>query len=338
MGAYTPIHTFLGQHDQIVIVIVNFKAARQTIACVDSLRRNCAGDVKIIVYDNGSGQQEQSHLARELSADPLVLLMFGVRNLGFARAHNRVFCELFQTPAEFVLLLNPDTVVRSDVTAQMLSSAQASGSDMVAAKVFEWGGDRIQSLGIALYKCGLAANRRDPAAPLLGPTGGCALYRLQMLQEICVSQGEVFDEDFFCYAEDTDLAFRARCLGFTTSYVDSTLIWHEGAASSGGRESAFVLFHGIRNSLLILFKCWPTGLLFRYSGWIMIMLAVVLIRHWRPRELKVVVASYIGAIRLLPKALSKRRALPRCEQAWSLVSSDFYDRTELRAALNALFP
>jgi GT2 family glycosyltransferase len=84
---------------------------------------------------------------------------------------------------------------------------------------------------------------------LLGPTGGCALLRRRLLEDLRAMHGAWFDEQFFCYAEDTDLVIRARWLGYRAAYAADAIVQHEGSLSSGGPDNDFVLYHGIRNSL-----------------------------------------------------------------------------------------
>jgi GT2 family glycosyltransferase len=84
---------------------------------------------------------------------------------------------------------------------------------------------------------------------LLGPSGNCALYTANLLRQVYSASGEYFDEQFFCYAEDTDLAWRAVLLGYQAAYAADARVYHKVSIASGGPGSDFVLYHGIRNSL-----------------------------------------------------------------------------------------
>lgn len=84
---------------------------------------------------------------------------------------------------------------------------------------------------------------------MLGPSGNCALYTANLLRQVYSASGEYFDEQFFCYAEDTDLAWRAVLLGYQAAYAADARVYHKVSIASGGPGSDFVLYHGIRNSL-----------------------------------------------------------------------------------------
>jgi len=60
---------------------------------------------------------------------------------------------------------------------------------------------------------------------VIGATGAAALYRRTMVEDISVGS-EFFDEDFFAYREDADLAWRAQLMGWSCLYVPEAVAWH----------------------------------------------------------------------------------------------------------------
>jgi GT2 family glycosyltransferase len=265
-----------------------------------------------------------------------IRLRFNERNTGFAGATDEALRALLaETDIERVLLLNNDAIA----TAAMASWMQQARGDMCAARVMNRSDPtQVDSLGIVMYRSGLASNRLSPDEPLFGPTGGCAIYSRRLLQALLDRHGYIFDERFFCYAEDTDVAFRALLLGFKPSYNDNTVALHSGQASSGGKFNDFVLYHGIRNSLWVLVKCMPTLLLLRWLPWISIMYLAVVVLHVRQGRFSTVFRLYRDASIGLRRMLRSRRSIltPPVAATSAImlrIERSFYAGGRLRSAL-----
>lgn len=335
---------FIGTDVDTVVIVLNYNTAADTIACLESLLNHTDDSIKIILMDNGSADTDVAALSRFVIYQSNIQLICNDRNLGFAKAHNDIFDVLLKTTRiRYFILLNSDTIIGTDVVTSMRNTVVRTRADMVAARMWIYNTRKVESLGISYYKSGLGSNRKSEQEPLLGPTGGCALYTRTLLETLREVHGEIFDEDFFCYAEDTDLALRARRLGFATAFCGDTEVWHKVGRSSGGARNNFVLYHGIRNSLLALIKNWPIQLILRYAGWIVLMLIGVLVRHWRWNELRVVMRLYWDVLIMLPKMLPKRRRIQASRQISirefkMLLSSRFYDHDVLCSSLKAILP
>lgn len=165
----------------------------------------------------------------------------------------------------------------------------------------------VDSRGIVFYGCGLAANRMDASLPLLGPCGGAGLYDARLLRDVRATFGEIFDATFFCYAEDTDLALRARALGYRANYVDSARVLHKGSMTSGGADSDTVMYFGLRNSFLTLIQAMPSGFFLRYFHKIILLLACIVLKYARQRRLNLLWRVLRDVVRALPRAFAKRR-------------------------------
>jgi GT2 family glycosyltransferase len=138
---------------------------------------------------------------------------------------------------------------------------------------------------------------------VFGPCAGAALYRRELFAEI-----GLFDEDFFAYLEDVDLAWRARWRGWQAVFVPGALVYH--AHSATGREgSPFKVRLLSKNKILLLVKNYPMPYLLLYLPWItayeLLSLGYAVLHY---RELSAL-RGRLAALRLLPRALAKRRAL-----------------------------
>ena len=326
----------------LAVLVVNFRRAVDTIECLDSLLHIKEPRFDIFLVDNGSGREDAALLSEYAAHYPYPMTFFAdSQNRGFTGAHNRLFADILQKKSyEYLLLLNNDTVVEPDFLTQMLAQIDRSQRvEMVAARMMKYN-DRncIDNLGITFYKCGLASNRKSVKDPLLGPCGGCALYTTNLLQQVYQATGEYFDDRFFCYAEDTDLAWRAVLLGYRVAYAKDAVVYHKGSIASGGPNSDFVLYHGIRNSLFVLVKDIPTRLLLRNIGWMILLHGAIFLRYSIKGRLSIILKIYRDFIHKFPIMRQKRRhfkgqVVINPAIIKQIISSSFYEQGYTLAAL-----
>ena len=330
---------------RLAVLIVNYQRAADTLECLSSLLCITEPKFEIFLVDNGSKADDVTRLQNYVSCYPHRIIFTAFpSNLGFTGAHNKLFEELIPSGRyNYFLLLNNDTVVEPDFLARMLARIDSTHRlEMVAARMMKYENRTcVDNLGITFYKCGLASNRKSLDEPLLGPCGGCALYSTDLLRQIYQATGEYFDEKFFCYAEDTDLAWRAIWLGYRAAWADDALVYHKGSVSSGGPNSDFVLYHGIRNSLFVLVKNIPICLLLKNSGWIVILHSAIILRYIIKHKTKVIFFLYKDFLLFFPVMWNKRSKIIH-KKKFILsyinlqVSKNFYDRTYLKSALHEL--
>ena len=328
----------------LAILVLNHTTAGSTLACLRSTLPDLAVADRVFVLDNGSPGDDAKQLADFAALHPdAIRFSASLKNLGFAGGMNLLIGQVLADPAiDRILLLNSDTKPAPGFIAAMQAKLDPTArTEMIAARMLREDG-AVDSLGIALYRSTLASNRKREDEFLLGPSGGCALFTRRLLEDLRATHGEWFDEDFFCYAEDTDLVLRARWLGYRPAYAADAVVYHEGSLSSGGPESDFVLYHGIRNSLWWLVKDAPTGWLLRSLPWFIALHVGIWLRHLRRGRARVLWRLYRDAIRGIPAMRRKRalirktRRVPAGEFAkW--VEPHFYERGYIRKAWRELW-
>ncbi|MFZ5917797.1 MAG: glycosyltransferase family 2 protein [Chloroflexota bacterium] len=243
---------------KLVCVIIPTWNGRAFLAyCLPAVAAQLGAEAELVVVDNGSQDGTADWLAQHF---PRVRLLRNPTNLGFAVAVNQ---GIRATASEFVVLLNDDTVVDDGWLAALI---QAAGSDpdvgMCACHILRADAPHLfDSAGIEVDWAGVAWNRwaGDPAEThpglepeaVFGACGAAALYRRAMLDQI-----GLFDEDFFAYYEDVDLAWRARRAGWRCLYVPRARLLH--AHSGTGRRVPELKRYLIgRNKLWTLVKNYP---------------------------------------------------------------------------------
>ena len=140
---------------------------------------------------------------------------------------------------------------------------------------------------------------------VFAPCAAAALYRRDAFEDVAG-----FDEKFFCYFEDVDLAFRLRLRGYRCMYVHAAVVNHVSSGLSGYR-SDFAVYHGERNMVWTFVKDMPGPLLWRYlPQHVTLNLAALLFYPWRGQGRAVWRAKF-DAIRGLPDVLRQRRLARR---------------------------
>jgi GT2 family glycosyltransferase len=244
------------QASSVTVVIVNWNGGALLGQCLQHLSQQSVPPTRILLMDNGS-TDGSAELAQRI--DGVTVRRLGA-NLGFAAANNRALAEC---DTEFVALLNPDALPSTEWLAGLLAAARrhpevaAFGSRQVAygmPGVLDGVGDVYHFSGLVWRRGHGRAERSADRLPreIFSPCAGAALYRREAVLKV-----GGFDEDYFCYVEDIDLGFRLRLAGLASKYVPDALVYHVGAASSGGKHSDFAVYHGHRNLVWTFVKDMP---------------------------------------------------------------------------------
>lgn len=236
------------------IIIVNWNGRTWLEQCLPALAAQTYRDFEIILFDNGSSDDSvpwlQSHW-------PQVRLLQSDHNLGFAAANNQA---IQAAHGRFLILLNNDTQPEPEWLAELLRPTADPGVGMVAACILNWQHPHLlDSAGIEVDQVGIAWQRgwgkpvETAVTPqdVFGPSGAAALYRRDMLDQI-----GLFDEQFFAYYEDVDLAWRAQRAGWRCRYAPLARVrhWHSATAQRQPARKAFLLG---RNKLWTISQNYP---------------------------------------------------------------------------------
>jgi GT2 family glycosyltransferase len=239
---------------QAAVLIVAHNAGAHLQWCVDALAAQTLQAFEVIVVDNAS--TDGAVAALSLPDDRFRVVDAG-GNLGFAAANN-LGARL--TTAPLLVCLNPDAFAAPDWLAHLVAGAQSHpdvvmfGSTQIMANDptrYDGIGDRYHISGVA-WRGGYGhpvGPVRD--VPVFGPCAAAALYRRTAFDAV-----GGFDDAFFCYHEDVDLAFRLRLVGGLGMQVPEAVVRHVGSASAG-KGSDFAVFYGTRNRVWTYVKNMP---------------------------------------------------------------------------------
>ena len=170
------------------------------------------------------------------------------KNLGFAAAYNRLLNRAIGNKAEYFLMLNPDMYLDYQFINKLVLALN-SNQALVAAcpKIYRWDFKNkqftkiIDSCGLGLkpglrfYDLGQGEVDRGQfdRVELIGPSGAAAMFRLSKLTQIDTKKG-IYDERFFMYKEDCDLAYRLNINNLSTKLVPEAICYHDRSASKQG--------------------------------------------------------------------------------------------------------
>ena len=249
---------------KISVVIVNYNVKYYVGQCIDSVRRALRGiDSEIIVVDNHSRDGSVDYLSKIEG----VRIIESGHNLGFSKANN---IAIRQSTAEYVLMLNPDTIVAEDAIRMIIDFAdshpQAGGIGVRMHN--DWGTTARESRrGLpspmtSFYKI-IGLSKRLPQHRKYGRyymgwlpwdspsrievvSGACFLVRRKALDEV-----GLMDEDYFMYGEDIDLSYRLLKSGWENWFVPADIIHYKGEST---QKTSFNYVHVFYNAMLIFMR------------------------------------------------------------------------------------
>ena len=291
----------------ISVIVLNYNGKGFLDGCLSSLASQTYSDFEVIVVDNGSRDGSPEYIEENY---PWVRLAKNDENLGFAGGTN---VGIRAAKGEFIITLNNDSRADSRFIEELIKPMADPEVGVCAAKMLFPDG-RINSAGICISRSGAAWDRGmfEPdrgqyefVEEVFGACAGAALYRREMLDEI-----GLFDEDFFLYLEDVDLAFRARLAGWKCLYVPGArVIHHHGGTAGVGSDLA--VYYGNRNIVWYPIKDFPFRLLITSLPFIVARNLAVIPYYALRGQGGVILKSKLDALKGVVKMMEKRKDVVR---------------------------
>lgn len=285
--------------------------------CIRSVIAQTYKNLEITVTDNSPSANSLDVVEREW---PTLKLIRNKTNKGYSKAHNEF---IHTSSGEFLLFLNADIILDVNFVEEMIKAIEEDERiGMAQGKLYRMDAKEetqktLDSTGVVLCK-----NRRnldrgfgkrdidqyDKKDYVFGSSGAALFCRRDMLEDIKISN-EYFDQDFFAYREETDLAWRAQLAGWKGVYAPTAVAYHYRTYSPDRRKKMPKNLRRLqyRNRYLMLIKNELPLTFILHLPFILffeiVSLFYVLIRG--PFLMK----TWPEIIRLLPKMLKKRRQI-----------------------------
>lgn len=275
---------------QIAINIVVWNSLAYLPAFFDSLDTQTV-PLRVTAVDNASTDGSGTWIARNRQHTGMLRNM---RNYGFARAHNQAILLALNSWRDadlahrYVVVCNPDIELDPFCMEKMLSFMEAHPeTDICAPKLLRahlqyTDADNketirtniIDATGLSISRALRAYDRGageedkgqyDQLQDVFGASGALAMFRASSVQRVSVDQ-QFFDEDFFAYKEDVDVAWRMRHLGMRAAYLPTAKAWHHRRVQSKNKiawmeawklrriKPTFVNYLSSRNHIWVLVK------------------------------------------------------------------------------------
>jgi GT2 family glycosyltransferase len=293
----------------IAVLIVNYNAGAYLGRCLEALSHQTVRDFRAIVVDNGSRDGSAESIAGRY---PNVTVVHAGRNLGFAAGNNLGLKHAAR--AEWVVLLNPDAFPEPDWLERLVLAAFSNpqfsffGCRMRVAdspELLDGTGDVYHVSGMAWRRDHGVRAEAGHALPdeIFGPCAAAAMYSHAALDQV-----GGFDERYFCYHEDVDLAFRLRLRGHRCRYVPDAVVNHVGSGITG-RRSDFSTYHGHRNLVWTYVKDMPGALFWLFLPLHLLLNLVSIFVFALRGQAGVILRAKRDAIAGLGEAIRQRRAI-----------------------------
>lgn len=295
---------------RVYIIILNWNGLKDTVECLESLRKITYSNYEVIVVDNGSKGNDAQALDEKFG--DYVRLIRNDRNYGYAGGNNIAIRYVVDDSApDYFLILNNDTIVAPDFLDQMIKVAESDASiGILGPKVYYYNfPNRLQSTGARI-------NMRTGQTSLIGVkqidngqydtqqevdyvSGCCLLVRKELIQKV-----GLFDESYFCYWDETDYCARVREAGYKIVYIPESKIWHKAPlklkvwdkTQMGGKASGLPYYYVARNNFKFMRRHATKGqyrsfLLYFFGYYFWFMAGVCLLYH---RDVRRFIGFYRG--------------------------------------------
>jgi GT2 family glycosyltransferase len=238
----------------ISVVIVNYNGAKFLDRCLSSLTVQTYPAYEIIVVDNASTDESCAFVKHKF---PQVKLVQSETNVGFAAGNN---LGIRAARGGLIATLNTDTYVERDYLEKLCAPLRDKDVGACAPLILEMehpdvvdaAGIRLDAFGFAWnIGAGEAANKFSGMRQVYGACAGAAMYRRAMLGQV-----GSFDDEYYGFYEDADLAWRAHEAGWKTTFVPAARVYHLHGASFG-KIAPLKTYLLARNRWWTTFKNYP---------------------------------------------------------------------------------
>lgn len=263
---------------KVSINIATYNAIKYLPFCISSIFNQSYKNFDLAIIDNNSSDGTQEYIKHNY---PNIKLIENNENMGFAHAHNQA---IQQNDSEYILVTNQDIFLEPDFLEILVNFADSNknyagfGGKLKKMKFNETGYfeklnyiDSIcldHTIGYRFINYGEGAidsKKFNQNLDVFGISGALVMYRRSALEAIKYGENEYFDNDFFMYKEDIDIAWRLKNAGYKSVYLHNAVAYHERGFSGGGsnisetikrknNDKEFLAKISYRNHLYILLK------------------------------------------------------------------------------------
>lgn len=243
---------------KVFIIVLNFNGKDQTLTCLKSLQKLQIANYKlqIVVVDNGSTDGSVEEIEKryeDLSTGKAgIKILRNEENLGFAGGNNVGIKYALEKGADYIIVLNNDTVVPENFLDILNNDADIVGPVIKFKRdgrwIYDYGGYLNWWIGRPKHYELPHYTRHSTPYTIHYLSGCCLAIKRSVFEKI-----GLFDEKYFLYFEDLDFCLRAQKAGFKIALDPKVVIFHKLGGSTG-RWSKTSIYHNLRSNLLFITK------------------------------------------------------------------------------------
>lgn len=278
---------------KISVSLVTYNSVADLPKFFESLDKQTYNNFEVIVIDNASNDGTIDYLNK---FHPAVKIIKNSENGGYGKGHNQ---GIKAAQAPYILIANPDIRLSENFLLEAISQIEydekiaAVGGKLYKLQTDLKSGqisDMLDSTGFLCFKNRQVVDRGegendesqyDSMTDVFGVSGALVLFNKKALDDVRLLNGQYFDERYFMYQEDVDLAWRLRLRGWSSRYLPKAIAWHRRTGQSAigtgviknilhrRKKSALVNQLSYRNHLSTLIKNETAVNLIKRAPWIL---------------------------------------------------------------------
>ena len=328
-------------HPLVSISLLTWNGEKYIKDCLNSVFNQTYSNLEILIRDNNSEDRTVQYIKDIKKRHKNLKFFLNPKNVGFAIGHNQT---IKKSKGDFILCLNQDVVLNKDFILKAIKLFKKDKKTAsVQGKLLRWqkglsiSNDYsdyqithiIDTVGLLILKNRRIVNKGqgeidegqfENIEEIFGPDGATPIYRRKALEDVKINN-EYFDEDFFAYKEDVDLAWRLRLYGWKSFYQPKSIAYHDRTAGDSFALSyiniikerlkinKFGKYLAFKNQRLMqikneqigsFIKYFPNFLIKEISSWGY----VLLFERYTYKAIK-------DLLKLIPKVLKKRKIIMR---------------------------
>lgn len=230
----------------VVVITVVYNKAEMTIECINSILKSDFDDYKIIIVDNSSLPEEYDLLEKAFAENSQVIIHRNERNTGYVGGVNQGLKMAKELGSDYFLIMNNDTILDKNAISILVNvQKRHNNKAIVSGKVYYYNQPNVlQHTGMIFtdhrYMKGYypGQNEEDKGQYEDEVERDSLDDVFWMLPSGFIEEVGYYSDNFFLYAEQGDLAQRARRKGYKLIFTPKAKIWHKVSMSSGGNPTA----------------------------------------------------------------------------------------------------
>jgi len=241
----------------VYIIILNWNSLQHILECLESVYKLKYTNFEVIVVDNGSKDNSPEVIRKNY---PHVTLIRNNRNYGFVGGNNIGMQYAFEHNADYMWLLNNDTVVEEDCLSKIIEIAESSDKiGMVSPMIYYFEDPKKWQFGGSYinwkeFRVVYPDKTNEIADEFQVGENVCLWGTALLIKHRLIEKIGYLKEEYFAYWEDTEYSLRALSFGFKNVVCSSTKVFHKGQPtnifSENGKQKYFYYFMN-RNKILL---------------------------------------------------------------------------------------